>query len=1153
MSVDGTVNPDMSTSASVRRTRVRGVAAVVVAVAWLAFASVAAAGTVTLGPKLPTNPIPTSNPECEANIDCGQFNVYGANFDSLAPADGTITSWSVESFAGSAELIVVQNEGSSGYKIVQEGPVVTEPCVISPGNSNNCIANPGVVYTFSSNVPIQAGQYIGVRLMSSPNCSSDVPEDCSAIGSVPVGDSDDASASTEVWASTPSVGTATQPSNEYNLIPVALNAVEQTVDGIEISAGNAIPEPASGSSNPATFTIALPSAQSVATTVDYQTVDGSATVKAGNYTAVTNGSVTIPAGQSSAQVQVQVDAGNGTATTSSIGFQVQVTGFTGGDPGLTVDPAGASAPGTISIPGIGGTVTGAGGAVTPGVTMVLTGTASTGQSVRQTTTTDAKGMYQLYADPGTYTLTPTPPAKAAGNPTYSAVNCPGTSVAGGCTNISLTSGPSLVANFKEVSLIVNSTDTTVNSSEAMLGVCDVTPTQAQATCTLPQAVAVSNDTGGQTIGFDLPGTGVPVITLDTVYGGQTPEIMLTAPTVIDGTTQPGSGRVDLVPPFEAPASYGIVVSSGAAGSTIRGMVIAGFGQDQIALESNSNVVQDDYLGTNPAGTAPGQQRVNALGGVLVDGATNQIGGASPGQGNLISGNEYTGPSPGGGMGAGPGAAITLQGGGRNVIQGNTIGPPLGGTVGMASINLSGFQLQPQPYAIVERAASGHNTIGGTTAAAGNVTAGDVTLAGSADTFAGNRIYENTTVEVDGNDTIGGATGSPGTPPGNEFETARLLVDGPGAVVQGNLIDGGQVGVLGDGNTIGGDRPALGNRFVHYRESDYGCAAVGLGTPHTSLPDAVLANDNVIEGNQIIGDSSNFDQACGAVGVWNGAGNRITDNRLTNDFNGILLGPGGYFYDGSQYVGHGANISQPYPQLLDVKRSSGTELVGRLDAQRRRSYTIDLYSQPSCAMDSVTPGVGARLLGSQTIKTDGFGQVSFDLHFSVPTSPAVTATSTGPDGSTSEFSPCLTMGTSAPAFVKSGVTVPGGVSAGGSSGTARDDSLFARLVAPVAVAASVRTKAVPTTATIHPFCPPLTTGSCTGKLRVTTVGRGRLTLVARKFKLAPGELIAIDFRIPATVRKLLRREHRIRVRVTITAHDGAGHTRTTATVVTFAAA
>jgi hypothetical protein len=202
-----------------------------------------------------------------------------------------------------------------------------------------------------------------------------------------------------------------------------------------------------------------------------------------------------------------------------------------------------------------------------------------------------------------------------------------------------------------------------------------------------------------------------------------------------------------------------------------------------------------------------------------------------------------------------------------------------------------------------------------------------------------------------------------------------------------------------------------------------------------------------------------------------------------------------------------------------------------------------------APDSVTPGVGARLLGSRTVNTDGFGKVSFDLHFSAPRSPAATATSTGPDGSTSEFSPCLTMGTSAPAFVKSGVTAPGGLSVGGSSGPLTDDSLSARLAAAFAAVARARAKPVPATATIHPFCPPITTGSCTGTLRLNTVGHRAITIVARKFRLAPGELITIAFRIPAAVQKRLRREHRIRVRVTIAAHDGAGHTRTTAKVLT----
>jgi hypothetical protein len=49
--------------------------------------------------------------------------------------------------------------------------------------------------------------------------------------------------------------------------------------GVTVSNGNAVPEPASGS-NPVTFTITLPAVQSAATTVEYDTMDGTATAAA---------------------------------------------------------------------------------------------------------------------------------------------------------------------------------------------------------------------------------------------------------------------------------------------------------------------------------------------------------------------------------------------------------------------------------------------------------------------------------------------------------------------------------------------------------------------------------------------------------------------------------------------------------------------------------------------------------------------------------------------------------------------------------------------------------------------------------------------------------------------------------------------------------
>ena len=438
-------------------------------------------------------------------------------------------------------------------------------------------------------------------------------------------------------------------------IPTAPQAsCAASAQDVSISSGNPVPEPASGSV-PATFTITLPAPQSAATTVDYDTVDGTATAAANDYTAVPNGSVVIPAGETTAQVQVQVDDGSGQTTTETKGFSVQLTSDSAGLP--IGSPAG-SAPQTITSPGVGGTVTDDAGNLQAGEQLTLTGTAASGQPVTQQTTTGASGMYQLYADPGTYTISPAPPAQARGNPMYVASSCPGTAKSGACTAIPLVPSASLTANFKVIALIVNSTLTTENAQQAALGVCDVTPSAASETCTLPQAIDVSNELGGRTIGFDVPGGGVPVITVSVDAPGATSSPLfpqpphegqpglpaLTAPAVIDGTTQPAAGRAEVLNSPNSggfSSAPGLEVAAGGAGSTIRGLDVAGFMQ-QLALEGESDTIQNDYLGTDPSGTAPGgapPYSGSPREGLWIASSGNQIGGTASGQGVVISGND----------------------------------------------------------------------------------------------------------------------------------------------------------------------------------------------------------------------------------------------------------------------------------------------------------------------------------------------------------------------------------------------------------------------------------------------------------------------------------------------------------------------------------
>lgn len=943
---------------------------------------------------------------------------------------------------------------------------------------------------------------------------------------------------------------------------------EPTSNYVSIASDGAIAEPASGST-PATFTITLPAAQSADTTVDYETVDGTATVTADNYTAV-NSSVMILAGQTSAQVTVPIDSGSGVSTTASIAFQVQLTSVSGGDGALQIDPSNNSTSGVIEIPGIGGRLTATGSSPAGGVTVTLTGTAGTGQTVSQTTTTNPSGVYQFYADPGTYTVTPAPPPKAAGNPGWFPQSCPGSAVAGACKSIALGPGANLTLNFSEVDEIVNSTELDTDSALAALGICDVTPSQATPTCTLPQAIMVSNDSGGETIGFDIPGGGVPVIELDSTQpppagsdgnvadslpaspdpsaDGGLPALSATA--TIDGTTQPGSGRVEILDaPENADASGmtyapGLTVGAGANGSVIKGLDIAGFPQ-QLAVEAPSVTVQNDYLGMGPSGLAPGGAPPRYMGatrvGLWVGSTHDQIGGTASGAGNLISGNDTCGatvPWIGYGIYIGPG-------GGGAVIQGNTLGPPLGGSALAATqqvVSGSDACTAGQVQAVSDTVGSGADTLGGAAAAAGNVIAGTSLLDPAGEVVQGNTI-DGGTVQVGDNATIGGSTPTPGAAPGNTLSRAGISL-GNSDAAQGNLLTDGQILVGGDHNTIGGDKPDLGNKIDGFAP-DPGAYAMSVDLAAISIgqrgdPSRAGGDGNVVKNNRLSDDQND-----GAVAVYGGTGNEIVANAMTTDSFGILLGGQPYRYNHLGGSGQGPNKLQPYPNLITAIAGRTLDVTAAFDGlpvfDSLKTLRVDVYAQAGCAEDSLTPGEGAVDLGQADVKTGVSGSVTFKLL--VPNAPAgdraLSLTATAADGSTSEFSPCLMIGASAPQFAKSGVTVPDQtIPVSPASGNAADDSArTARLEA------SVHRPALD--ATLRPFCPPVTAGSCKGTITLT-VGRGRhrTRILRRAFTLAPGELGRLRFKLPSAVAKKLRKGHGTPVAAMIVAHDRHHHRVTT---------
>lgn len=197
------------------------------------------------------------------------------------------------------------------------------------------------------------------------------------------------------------------------------------------------------------------------------------------------------------------------------------------------------------------------------------------------------------------------------------------------------------------------------------------------------------------IDFNIPGTGVQTIFLATAL----PTII--APVIIDGWTQPGWNGAPLIEVTAQPgvAIDGLTISAGS--TTIRGLVLNGFGK-AIAVSSNgNNTISGCYLGTNNTATAAVPNNIA----IYFDRTSNNvIGGTAPEARNVISGNRQQGvyfdetfssPSSGG-----------------NIVQGNYIGTDVGGVSPV-----------PNDVGIYFRQKS-NNLVGGVTQGARNLISGN---------------------------------------------------------------------------------------------------------------------------------------------------------------------------------------------------------------------------------------------------------------------------------------------------------------------------------------------------------------------------------------------------------------------------------------------
>ena len=485
--------------------------------------------------------------------------------------------------------------------------------------------------------------------------------------------------------------------------------------------------------------------------------------------------------------------------------------------------------------------------------------------------------------------------------------------------------------------------------------------------------------------------------------------------------------------------------------------------------------------------------------------------------------------------------------GANVIQASRIG---------------GASRATKDVLLFEGAHGDGDTIGGPTPGEGNTfTEGLADFDGSGEVLQGNT-FRRVTLYVGDNSTLGGPATTAGAAPGNDIgEELYGASLGRNDVVQGNHIHGALHAalVLNGSDTIGGSTSPDGNLIDGNgspppQDVANGAIAVGqaAGRRRRQL-------GSVIEHNRIVNNHG------AGVDVYHGIGNTVRDNFMFGNVAGIQLGTeyaynsfNGYLTASSDFPNH----LQPYPDILDVKQTgSHVTIAGQLDMgvhHGHDGYTIDVYSQATgCSRDSISPGQGEGRIARLHVTTDSLGSATFKLNLPSLIDgefgggplllSAITATATSGDGSTSEFSPCLSMGHHAAGFARAGVSLPEGSVAVGTVTTGKPATVRLRRAALTAARTSLKL-----TATLRPFCPPVTVGYCAGTL-VLRRPSSRKPFARLQFKLVPGQLGTLGAKLPGTLSSILGRSHRARVVAAISAHDGArhAHRKTTSRSLTLA--
>jgi len=461
----------------------------------------------------------------------------------------------------------------------------------------------------------------------------------------------------------------------------------------------------------------------------------------------------------------------------------------------------------------------------------------------------------------------------------------------------------------------------------------------------------------------------------------------------------------------ANALTGVVVAGssntiGGASVSLRNVVSGNLGSG-IALGGSSlllyelNLVQGNYIGTDVTGTSPlgnSGAGVRLSVGLSVPNRNHQIGGLAdtPGAppGNVISAN------------GGDGISFFSFSVSDNVVAGNLIGTDNSGTVPLANGG-NGIFIR----------GSG-NTIGGSVPEARNVIAGfDFGGSESTGTSNGIEMEEAPANAITGNYIGTDITGTIGL---GFSGNGVLIADAPNVAgpIEDNRIGGSSIAErnviaanLGNGVRLSGAN-VTGNTVSG---NLIGLDATGSGILG-NIGNGVLVTGGA-HGNRIGGETGSTPASCTGecnaiaynseagvrVEVGSSVSNSIRANSIfRNGGLGIDLEPVGPTANDALDVDAGPNDLQNFPSIAVLAfDGASTTISGVLASAPNTTFVVDVFGNSEA--DPSGNGEGQTYLGTATVVTNSAGNGSFTL--AAPGEHGlVSATATGPAGSTSEFGP-----------------------------------------------------------------------------------------------------------------------------------------------------